>query len=191
MFLSDLLGGEPPKALLIVTLVHLLSPLLIPLVVWAIALQEVAASFGAMAFLIAKLVILPLALAQVAKYLKLSKRLSAFSVSANIFLLFILIWGTIAPVRNFIFGNLWQSLMLLLTVILAVAIGLALSIWLGRTKKEDITFTIVDTYKNFTLSSVIALSLFGPAAVLGSVAYNVVDNVGLAIFSSWSRKKRR
>lgn len=191
VFLSGLLGGDSSKALLIVALVHLLSPILIPLVVWVVAHQLVAVSFSAMVTLIAKLVIFPLFLAQIIRYIRLDKVFNKASFLANLLLLIIIIWGTIAPVRDFVFANLGQSLILLLVVFLAVVIGSILSILIGRTKKEDITLVIVDSYKNFTLSSVIALSMFGPAAVLGSVVYNVVDNIGLAILSTWNHKKKR
>lgn len=187
VFLSDILHGEPAKALITVFLTHIVSPLLTPLVVWLLARHIIAIDFLAMVFLIAKLVILPLLAAQLVRYFGWADKIYRFSSNINIILLGLIIWGTMAPARALILGDLRQFFFLLLIVIIAVCVGIYVSVWFGRSRKEDVTYSVVDTYKNFALSSVVALSFFGPAAVLGSVVYSVVDNLAIAALS-WLEK---
>lgn len=189
VFLSDLFKGEPAKALLAVTVTHLAAPILMPLVVWLFARQIVAVDFWAMFYLIIKLVAAPLFLAQIFIRLKWHAKLSSPASTINTYLLVVLIWGIIAPARAVILNNPKQFLVLLLIVAVAVAIEVVLSFWFGRTRREDITLSIVDSYKNFTLSGVLALTIFGPLALLGSAVYSVVDNLILIPLEWWLNRR--
>ena len=191
VFLSDLFGGEPPKALLAVTLTHLVSPILMPLVIWLFVHKLVAVDFLSMLWLIVKLVAIPLFLAQLVKQFKWQAKPSHYSSTINTYLLVVLIWGIIAPARAVILGDLTQFVVLLVVVVFAVLLEIILSFWFGRTRREDITLSIVDSYKNFTLSGVMALSMFGPPALLGSAVYSVVNNLVLIPLEWWLKRSRR
>jgi len=189
VFISDLLGGEPAKALVATTLAHLVSPLVTPFLVWFFARAIIQVDFVGMLILIVKLVIVPLILAQIIRQFKFQRRLAPRVSGLNSILLFILIWGIIAPGKELLWNNHRQFLLAILAVTFALAIETIIAIWFGRTKKEDITWVVVDSYKNFTLASVIAWSLFGPLALVGAVAYGVMNNVMIAPLQWWSKRK--
>ena len=180
-FLSDLLGGEPAKALVASTFSHLVSPIATPFLVYLFAGHEISINFWAMQLLILKLVFVPLFLAQIVKYFNWDRFFLRSSASINTYILFILIWGAVAPAAGIFFSNLRQIILVFFIVTIILLLELWLGAWFGRSKKEDITWEVVDTYKNFILSSVIALTMFGPLAVVGSVAYAVANNFAIVL----------
>lgn len=220
--ITQILGGEPVKALVVTTLTHFLSPLMIPALVLIFARQTVAIDFWAMLVYIAKIVLIPLAAAQIIRYFKWheffgapphldhrklyfttkdgggkstteiqigSKRCGGeFSANANTVLLMFLIWGIIAPARDLVWHNKEQVILAAGIVLLLLIAEIVLSVWLGRTKREDVTWVVVDIYKNFTISSLIALQLFGPLAVLGSVVFSILDNLIIVPVQWWAKR---
>lgn len=191
VFMSDLLGGEPAKALVASTLAHLASPVITPLLVLIFAGQTISVNFWAMFILILKLVFIPLLLAQIIRYFKAHEFFIKKVSFLNTFLLLVLIWGIVAPAQSMVLNNLREVVMAMVVVILVILAEIIISIWFGRTKKEDITWSVVDLYKNFTLSSVIALSMFGPLAVLGSVVYSIADNIMIVPLQWWAGRKKK
>jgi len=186
VFISDLLGGEPPKALIATTLAHLISPLVTPFLVWFFARAIIQVDFVGMLVLILKLVIVPLILAQIIRRFKFHEHLAARVSGLNSLLLFVLIWGIIAPGKELLWNNHHQFWLAILAVTFALAVETIIAFWFGRTKKEKITWVVVNTYKNFTLASVIAWSMFGPLALLGVVAYGMMNNIMIAPLQWWS-----
>jgi BASS family bile acid:Na+ symporter len=191
VFMSDLLGGEPAKALVASTLAHLVSPLVTPFLVLIFAGQTIGVDFWAMFILILKLVFIPLLLAQIVRYFKAHEFFIKKVSFLNTFLLLVLIWGIVAPAQSMVLNNLREVAVATVVVILVILAEIIISIWFGRTKKEDITWSVVDLYKNFTLSSVIALSMFGPLAVLGSVVYSIADNIMIVPLQWWAGRKKK
>ena len=190
VFTSDLLGGESAKALVASTLTYLVSPIVMPLVVLLFASQVIKVDFWAMVLLVTQVMILPLAIAQIVRRFKFHEIIIPKIMIINTLLLVILTWGIIAPTRDLILKNPAQVMILFGVVAVIVLVEIILSIWFGRTKKEDITWSVVDTFKSYTLSSVIALSLFGPLAVLGSVVYSIVDNLAIVGLNWWFKRRR-
>jgi len=189
VFISDLLGGEPAKALIATTLAHLVSPIVTPFLVWFFARAIIHVDFVGMLVLIVKLVIVPLVLAQIIRRFAFHKHIALRVSGVNSILLFVLIWGIIAPGKELLWNNHRQFLLAILVVTLVLVIETVIAIWFGRTKKEDITWVVVDSYKNFTLASVIAWSMFGPLALVGAVAYGIMNNIMIAPLQKWSNKK--
>lgn len=177
VFLSDLFHGQPTKALATTVLAHLISPLVTPILVWSLARQIVQVDFLAMVLLIAKVVLLPLLLAQLVRHWYRGHHAFRAVTSFNAALLVLLIWGILAPARSLVLVNAQQFLLVFGVVAVVLACEFLAGVWLGRNRSEDTTWVITDSYKNFTLSSVLALSLFGPLAVLGSVAFTIANNL--------------
>ncbi|MEK7508645.1 MAG: bile acid:sodium symporter [Patescibacteria group bacterium] len=188
--ITQILGGESIKALVVTTMTHLLSPLMIPFLVLIFARQSVAVDFWAMLIYIAKIVLIPLFVAQVIRYFKWHEFLGKLSANTNTILLMILIWGIIAPARDLVWHNKGQVILAAGIVLLLLIVEIVLSVWLGRTKREDVTWVVVDIYKNFTISSLIALQMFGPLAVLGSVVFSVLDNLIIVPVQWWAKRGR-
>lgn len=191
VFISDLLGGEPTKALITTTLAHLFSPIITPFLVWLFASAVIKVNFLEMLVLILKLVIIPLLLAQIIRHFKFSLKMGNYISPINSLLLFVLIWGIIAPGKELLWNNRQQFFIAVLAVAFTLLIGMLLAIWFGRDKKEDITWVIVGGYKNFTLASLIAWSMFGPMALVGAVAYGIMNNIMIAPLQFWVNLKNK
>lgn len=177
VFLSDLFHGQPSKALATTVLAHLISPVITPLLVWLLAREIVQIEFLPMMLLIAKVVLLPLLLAQLVRHWYRPRTAFRALAPLNGALLVVLIWGILAPARSLVLDNLPQFGLVFLVVAAVLVCEFIAGIWLGRSRAEDTTWVITDSYKNFTLSSVLALTLFGPLAVLGSVAFTIANNL--------------
>lgn len=188
VFLSDLFGGQPAKAMVATTLAHLVSPILTPLIVWIIAGRIVHVDFVSMMVLIFKVVIVPLVLAQIVKITaKKSAKFPDFQL-LNIGLLFVLVWGIIAPSSSLIVNNLIPFLFASALVAVVLLVQFYAACVFGRNIKEDVTWSVVLTYKNFTLASVLAMSVFGPLAALGAAAYGIVNNLMLVFLPPLAKK---
>ncbi|MBI4994060.1 hypothetical protein HZC21_00220 [Candidatus Peregrinibacteria bacterium] len=190
VFMSDILGGHPVKALVSTTLSHLISPILTPLIVWIFARQIIHIDFLTMAGIIAKLIFIPFVLAQIIRRFKVRDFLIQKSMIFNIILTAILIWGIIAPTQGLISGSWNQIAAAAGVVFLNLIIKIILSSFLASEKREAITWIIVSFYKNSTMASVIALSMFGPVVLLGTVVEMVVNNIMLIPIQLLSRKIR-
>lgn len=178
--LSSILGGTPIKALFSTTLAHLISPIVTPLVVWIFAHQVVTIDFWSMFILIAKIVILPLVIAQILRALKIHQIISnQLCTLLNLGFLILLITGIIAPSRGLVLANLNLVLTMSFIIVIVIAIQMLIDRFIAKNKRDATTWMIVDVYKNFTLSSVLALQFFGPIAVLGSIVFIVVNNLAI------------
>lgn len=186
VFMSDLLGGEPTKALVATTLAHLISPILTPFLVWLTTRAVIDISFLDLFLLICKLVLIPFVLAQVVRWFKWHEALAKQSQTANTVLLVFLNLGIVAPASALVFDNpmivLWTSI-----VVIIILLGvIPMDVWFGRTHKEDITWAIVNTYKNAGLASVIVLSILSPVGLLGVIGYILVSNLAIVALQWWS-----
>jgi len=186
VFMADLLGGEPTKALVATTLAHLVSPIVTPFLVWLTTRTIIDISFLDLFLLICKLVLIPFVLAQIVRRFKWHDALAKQSQLANTGLLFFLNWGIVAPASALVFANpmvvLWASI-----VVIIILLGvLPIDIWFGRTHKEDITWAIVNTYKNSGLASVIVLSILTPAGLFGTIAYAIVTSAAIVGLQWWT-----
>lgn len=177
VFLSDLYHGQPSKALTTTVLAHLVSPLLTPALVWLVAGQLVRVDVVSIMWLIVKLVVIPLVAAQIVRLMwrEVAARVHLPLVNAS--LLLAIIWGIIAPTREIVLEHFSQFLLVFGVVIIILIFEYLAGTKLGHNRAEDVTWVIADSYKNFTLSAVLALSLFGPAAVIGSVAFTIAGNL--------------
>jgi len=191
VFISDLLRGEPAKALTATTIAHLISPIITPLIVWFFAHEIIEVKFLDISVLILKLVIIPLIIAQIFKYLKWHESLIKIGGTINTYLLVFMLWGIVAPVHELIITNWKITLSSAFVAILIMTINAIIGARFGRDKKEDITWMVVSTFKNFTLSSVIAMSMFGPMALLGSVVYGILSNLSMIPMELLSKIKTK
>ncbi len=179
VFLSQLYGGSASKALIINALSHSFSPVVIPFLVYLFAKKTIEINFLEMGITIFKMVVLPYIAAIFIRKTPLYRPLKENRLYISIFALYLLVWGVIAPVRDNILSDLGLSLYLFLFVSGLVALNFLLGYLFGRGKKEKITFALSASYKCYTLSTVLALSLFGPVVALPSVIYTVVNNLQL------------
>ncbi len=179
VFLSHLYKGIESEALVITSLSNIFSPVIIPLLVFLFAKTSVQVDSFAMSMTILKLVIIPLSLALLIRKTKLNKSISHYGIYISIFILFLLILGIISPVRNIILLNIKQSLIIGVIISVLVIFNFLLGYFIGSSRPEKITFAISGSYKNFTLATVLALSLFNPIVALPAILYTIVNNLFL------------
>ncbi|MFZ2189333.1 MAG: hypothetical protein WA057_00630 [Candidatus Magasanikiibacteriota bacterium] len=177
---SIIFKGQPTKALITTTLAHLLAPILIPATVWLFVHKVIDINILSMFWLVFKLVIIPIILAEIIKYFKWNKFLEKYITSSNTIFVAMLNWGGIAPVAYLISWQNHSFLIALLIILLIAIIQIILGNLFGRSKEEKITWSITNFYKNTGLATVLALNSFDSTALLGVVAYIVATNVILA-----------
>ena len=177
VFLSNIYGGEPTKALVVTTISNTISPIMVPLVVWFLAHSQIRMEPMEMGITILKLVVIPIVLAILARYLGLAKQLVKPAPSISILILFFIIWGIISPIRSIILGDWSQSIWLIFIVSALILVDFGLGYLVGSEKSEKITFAISASYKNYTLATIIALSLFSPIVALPAIIYTICNNL--------------
>ncbi|MFH1790354.1 MAG: bile acid:sodium symporter [bacterium] len=179
IFLSKLYGGTPVKALVITSFSNLISPITIPLLVLLFAGASIKVDAVAMGIAIFKLVVIPIVAAEIIGKTRLKKPLNDYGSTISIALLFLIMIGIVSPVRNLIVSNIKLSLVLICLAFVLISINFLLGYLFGNDKKEKITYGIAASYKNFTLATVIALSLFNETVALPVVIYAVANNLFL------------
>ena len=179
VFLSHLYGGLPAEALVITTFSNIFSPITVPLLVLIFAQTSIKIDVASMSLTMVKLVIIPVVLARLVSYTKFKKVCSTYGDSFSSILLFVIMLGIVSPVRDLILSNWKLSLGIFVLASVLIVINFVVGFLLGSNVKEKITYGITASYKNFTLATVVALSLFGPAVALPVVVYAVVNNLSL------------
>lgn len=179
VFLAKLYGGSSSQSLVVAALSQILSPIIVPLVVFMFARASLQIDPLSIALTIAKLVLVPIALSMLVRRSSFYTGLVKISSGVNIVLLFLLITAIIAPLRMLILNNLQQAIWLSLIVALVLLIDFALGFLLGKNRGERVTFGISASYKNFVLANVLAMTLFGPLVALPAAIYAVLSNLFL------------
>lgn len=191
VFLAKLLGGSDAKSLVIMFLSNLLAILMLPLLVWFFANTKVEIDVMSMLVNTLKLVMVPLVLAMfLRKYIVIRKIVESDGAYFSVIILFLLVIGVVSSVRSVILADINQSLRLTVLVTFLVLINFYLGMLLGSDTKAKITYAISNSYKNFTLTTVIALSLFNPTVALPSVVYTLVNNLLIAPAQWWFKNRR-
>lgn len=179
VFLSQLYGGIPSKSLIITSVSNIFSPVTVPILVFLFAGTSVSVDYVSMGLTMLKLVVVPVALVLLVQRTRFYQLIKDNGIYFSIGTLFLIILGIIAPVREVILADVSMSLVIGGLISLLVAVNFLLGYAVGSGRQEKITYGISASYKNHTLSTVIALSLFGPTVALPSVMYAVVNNLFL------------
>lgn len=176
VFLTDIFGGNTNRPLVITTISNVLSPLTLPVIVFIFARQVIDVSPLDMSLTIAKLVIIPLIAAQYIAQTKWKKRIERYDTNISIFLLMFIIIGILSPVRNFILNHLFESMVIAGIVSILISINFFVGFFMGKDMETKIGYGISTSFKNFTLSTVIAISLFGSIVALPAIMYSVMNS---------------
>jgi len=190
VFLSHLYNGKESESLVITSVSNILSPISIPLLVLLFAQTSIQVDVVAMSITILKLVIVPLILASLIRKTSLNKPLQTYGTYISIVVLFALILGIISPLRNIILADISQSLTLGAVILILVTFNFVLGYVLGSSKPEKVSFAISSSYKNFTLATVLALSLFSPLVALPAILYTVINNLFLIPMQFFFRREK-
>lgn len=194
VFLSKLYGGIPSEALVITAVSHIFSPIVVPFLVILFAQTSISIDPVSISLTIIKLVIIPIVLSMLVRRSRFYEPMKKHGSYLNIILLFLIIIGIISPIREIILNDVTRAIYVGLIVLLIVIVDFVLGFALGKNKAERITFGISTSYKNYVLSNVVALSLFGPVVALPAALYAVVSNVllvPLQFFSSRPNQRKK
>lgn len=177
VFLSNIYGGVPIKALVSTSISNFLSPISVPLFVWLFAHTVIKMDLFDMSRTIVYLVVIPLILAVIFGKSKYGQRLNEYSPSISIIILFFIILGIISPLKNVVVDNFQLSLVLGIVISFLIIIDFCLGYFLGKNHSEKVTYAISSSYKNYTLGTLLALTVFTPLVALPSIVYTVVSNL--------------
>jgi BASS family bile acid:Na+ symporter len=190
VFLSNIYGGVPIKALVSTSISNFFSPILVPGFVWIFAHTIIRMDILDMSRTIIYLVAIPLILGVIFGKTSYGKKLNNYSSSISILILFFIILGIISPLKNIVIDNLQLSLILGILISVLIIIDFCLGYFLGKNHSENVTYAISSSYKNYTLGTLLALAVFSPIVALPSVVYTVVSNI-LLIPLQWFLEPRR
>ncbi len=191
VFLSHLYKGIPSEALIITTIANLFSPIIIPYLMLLLTETTISIHPELMTVTLFKIVVLPLLIASIIRESAYHLQVKKYADSASLIVLFFLILGLIAKVQITIVQNPLDTLILCIIIAGLILINFALGYSVGTTKEERITYAITASYKNFTLSTVLALTLFSPLVALPSVLYTIMNNVLLIPLQFFFERRKR
>lgn len=177
VFLSNIYGGVPIKALVSTSISNFFSPLSVPFFVWLFAHTTIQVDPTDMSWTILKLVVIPLVLAILFGKTSAGKKLNDFSSSISVVILFFIILGIVSPLKSIVVANFQLSLILGLIISLLIIIDFCLGYLLGKSHSEKITYAISSSYKNYTLATLLSLTVFSPTVALPAIIYTIVSNI--------------
>jgi BASS family bile acid:Na+ symporter len=179
VFLSNLLGGQPEKALVISTISNILSPLLVPLIVYLLAGSTISFDVTSMAKSMAIIVIVPFLLALLLQNHRLISPIKKIQTDISTILVALIVWGIIAPIHLQVLNEVQLSLGLTLISLFLMGLNFFLGFFIGKGHPEKITYGISAAYKNYSLATIVAATSF-PSQVLvalPSLVYSVSNNI--------------
>lgn len=179
VFLAELYRGAAADALVLTTISNVLSPLIVPFLVWVFAKTLIKIDPLTISWTMVKLVVLPIILASIVRELNWRRKFHHHEADLSIIILFVIILGVISPLRETLMVHWGEAIRVSILVIVLNAIGGLLGYRLGRTRAEKITFTLAGSYKNYVLSLILALSLFNSLVALPALVYTLINNASL------------
>lgn len=190
VFLSLIYGGIPIKALITSSVSNILSPLLVPAIVYIFAHQVISLPLADMSKTIVIMVGIPLFIGYLFGKTKPGQKLSRYTSSISTIILFLIILGILSPIKTTIAGNLPLTIGLTLFVSLLTIINFFLGTTFHHSFSEKITYGLTAGYKNYTMGTILSLTLFPPLVTLPSIAYTISNNlllIPLQFFHRWPK----
>ena len=179
VFLAKILNGDTTAPLILSSISNALSPFTVPFLVFIFAKTSIKIDALQMGSTILWLVVVPIVAAVITRSSGKINFLIKESSGLSTLLLFLIIIGIIAPLRETILINWFNSLLLIVIIIILMTVNFWLGWKIGRDRKEKIGLAITASYKNYTLGTLIALTMFTPLVALPSIIYTIVNNLML------------
>lgn len=189
VFLVKIYGGKPVTALVISSISNALSPITVPFLVWLFAKTSIEINPLEIGMTILWMVAIPIVAAIIFRIAGGAKYLVNKSAGLSVIFLFMIILGIISPIREIILDNWTKSVGLILIVLFLIGVDFWLGYKLGKTKEDKITLAVTSSYKNYTLGTLVALTLFNPVVALPSIIYTISNNLLLIPIQIITKKK--
>jgi predicted Na+-dependent transporter len=190
VFLVKIYGGKPVTALVISSISNALSPITVPFLVWLFAKTSIKINPLEMGTTILWLVAVPIIAAILVRWIGLAKYLVKSTSGLSVIFLFLIIIGIISPIRQVIIDNWEKSIWLILIILGLISFDFWLGWKIGKTKEDKITLAVTSSYKNYTLGTLVALSMFNPVVALPSIIYTITNNLMLIPIQILSKRSR-
>jgi BASS family bile acid:Na+ symporter len=190
VFLAKIFEGDTTAPLILSSISNALSPITVPFLVLLFAKTSIRINPMEMGRTILWLVLVPIILAILARSTGKINFLIKKSSGLSIILLFLIIIGIIAPLRATILTNWIGSISLMILVAILMVVNFWFGWNLGRDKKEKIGLAITASYKNYTLGTLVALSMFSPIVALPSIIYTITNNLMLIPIQFFIERKK-
>lgn len=184
-FFSSFLGGDAILGVSISFISSLLSLATLPLTMQLFAGTAVYIDQSKIFTTLFEVIVIPIILALVSKkiFRKLTDSINSHR-DYQLVVMFLVSSGTIGIGHAAIVGNEYQFLWLTAAILVVLLFGATLAYLFGKRYRDKaaITFFVAAGVKNATLGFAIMLELFGPAAVLPTVANLVAQFIIMALF---------
>lgn len=190
VFLSKIFGGDAIIPLVSSSISNALSPFTVPFLVLIFARTSIKIDPIQMGSTILWLVLVPIILAILVRMTGKVNFLIKQSSSLSTLLLFLIIIGIIGPLRETILSNWMSSLFLMLLIAALMIINFWLGWKIGKKREEKIALAITASYKNYTLGTLVALTMFTPVVALPSIIYTITNNLMLIPIQFFIEKKK-
>ncbi|MBP9818008.1 bile acid:sodium symporter [Candidatus Shapirobacteria bacterium] len=177
VFLSNIYGGSPVNALVTSSISNAISPIAVPLLVFLLAHTSIKINPVEIGSTIFYMVIIPLIAGVLFGKSSAGAKLNKFSSSFSAVILILIIIGIISPVQSIIVSQPSLIISLVFLVTSLISINFFLGKLLGNNPKNNITYALTSSYKNYTLGTLICLTLFSPVVALPSLAYTISNNL--------------
>lgn len=189
--MSFLAKGDVPLAVSITTVSTLLAPVMMPLLVWALAGQWVTVSFMAMCLTVLKVILLPLVLGLLVHRLvgeKYLQQFSKFLVLLSAFAVLSILGGVIAVNGAKIMElGVFIVALVLLHNLFGFALGYFVTGKMGFGKRQQHSVTLEVGMQNDALAISVAAVYFAPAvaipAAVGAAVHQVTGSLLASIFA--------
>ncbi|HPJ17238.1 MAG TPA: bile acid:sodium symporter [Candidatus Woesebacteria bacterium] len=177
VFLANIYGGNPIKALVTSSLSNAISPIIVPLFVWLFAHTVIQVNPAQMSQTLIWMVIVPLLFALPLGKTYPGRQLNRLSPALSTFILFFIILGIISPVKTIIIAHPLLTIGLTFFASLLTIINFYFGFKLKTQKVDQLTYGITASVKNYTLATLLSLSVFEPIVALPSIAYTIANNL--------------
>ncbi|NUM25665.1 MAG: bile acid:sodium symporter [Candidatus Buchananbacteria bacterium] len=163
--LAEIVGGKPSLALVLTVTTALLAPFTIPLVIKLTAATEVPTDFMGVFWSLVKIIMVPFALANIAKYFSGSwlKKIQPSFGQISLILLGLLMMGVVSKQAAVILGGLDGKILIYLIAVSLLFIGFQVFgyfIVFWRSHQDRVTVAICLTYMNITTAIYLSYEFF-------------------------------
>ena len=188
IFLSEQLGGSPGQALILAFISSVLAPVTVPAVVSLFAGGSVPIDFLEMSARTAFIVLVPLAAAVATGHTAAGRKLGRIRGPVSRVIFVTLIVTLVSSVRHLVLLDPARSMGVFCVAVVLSLVCAALGMLIGRGGRQKMTFAVVAGFRNSTLATVLALTVFDESVALPSVMFVITGNLMVITLQLFSRK---
>ena len=191
-FWAKVFRGDVATAMVVSTLANLLSIVTVPVTMLIAVGTAVNVDVLAMMVNLAEIVLIPMAVSfLLRKFVHVNwSKMSIYSSRAELGILVLLVWGSIAPGAQYTLNNLQGFVMLnaFMLALLASAFVMTHFLTIKFGYQKAISIEIATTIKNAALSLVLGLTVFGPDVLPPLIANLVAQNLLLVLAKALTKE---